>query len=274
MDNKDTNTTGGPERYTGEMLESLLYDMMNDPPELADDDKPVQPDDVKSEKPQRDDKAFSKMVKEFIDHGGFDDCTDLYKLTFMLSFVRRSEPGKLAKALIKGFRDLSGVIMAPFDELMAIDGMDVKTSAYIAALRKLSSYYSYKALDKADVSDMELIMDHIRMHYCSSKTGARIFMINKTGKIISSQDVTVAPGTDLPFDIKKAMLAVLCENAVKSVVLVHSHEKPYHMPDEHDAVVTRRFCQMIDPVGVLLTDHFVICDNKLYSMRSMGLLDK
>ena len=42
MDNKDTNTTGGPERYTGEMLESLLSDMMNDPPELADDDKPAQ----------------------------------------------------------------------------------------------------------------------------------------------------------------------------------------------------------------------------------------
>ena len=273
MDNKDTNTTGGPERYTGEMLESLLSDMMNDPPELADDDKPAQSDGEKSGDPQSDNKDFSKMINDFI-NDGFDVCTDLYKLTFMLSFVRHSEPGRLAKALIKGFKDLSGVMMAPFDELMAIDGMDIKTSAYIAALRKLSSYYSYKALDKADVSDMELIMDHIRMHYCSSKTGARIFMINKTGKIISSQDVTVAPGTDLPFDIKKAMLAVLCENAVKSVVLVHSHEKPYHMPDEHDAVVTRRFCQMIDPIGVSLTDHFVYNDNKLYSMRTLGLLDR
>ncbi|MBR1385070.1 MAG: hypothetical protein IJ555_14880 [Ruminococcus sp.] len=260
MTKKHKDSSDNERLYSGDALETLLDDIMND--------------DDQGKKAEWQGLYVTEDMQSFHDSLSMFGYSDERKLSLMLSFIMNENSAKkLSNALIKKYRRVSRVMLAPEDELMLISGIDERTLIYIKALMRFSGVYALQMQGDVNTVDRELLKDYLLFEYSGSNVeSAKLFVIDKNNRLMPPVDISSEGGSDLAFNLNKAMNAVINTGA-KNLIISHSHLPGSAEPSESDVVLTRRFSQMLDPLGAMITDHFIICDTSVVSMRSLGLID-
>ena len=58
------------------------------------------------------------------------------------------------------------------------------------------------------------------------------------------------------------------------MILAHNHPGGYEVPSADDAVITGKFMQQLDVVGISLLDHIIVAQDRYLSMRATGRLPR
>ncbi len=257
--------------YSGSNLNDLLNGLSGGQPALEDDpeatfmaDPPLDPH--QGHRLRLKDKFAQDMsFKPFSDHEALE--------LLLFYAIPRCDTNEIAHDLIHKFGSFTGVLNAPYAELIACKGINDQSAAYIKMLMRLCAKYNLEMQRRILVSNSESLEDYMLYQFSSeSDECAKLFLVDKHDKLSPPHEIGRGLEDKSVFDFKRAM-NVIVNSSVSYVIIAHNHINSGNSPSDNDVVITRRFRQMIEPIGVTLLDHFVICGNDVISMRASGMMD-
>ena len=185
----------------------------------------------------------------------------------------RGDTKPLAKALLKRFGDLNGVLAAEPARLMEIKG--VKEAAvttlkatHAAGLRMLRG----QVLNRPAISSWDALVD-----YCQAAMGHatveefRILFLDRKNQLIADevqQRGTVDHAPVYPREVVRRALDL----SATALILVHNHPSGDPTPSRADVEMTQQVVAAAKPLGIVVHDHLVIGRDRHASFKALGLL--
>lgn len=267
--------------------ESILDDLLDNLSVMSEPDKPAPVQQTKKPSPEKEQRAAAKKPEQpphtghrervrqkFAKTLSFQSFSDHEILEMLLYYViPRGDINELSHSLIKKFGGFSGVLNAPYSELVACKGLGDQAALYLKMLMRLCAKYNVEMQKQILVSNSAALEDYMIYQFSGeTEECAKLILVDKHGRLSAPHEI----GRGLPdravIDLKKAM-NIITTSVSTNVMIAHNHTNGDAKPSQNDVIVTRRFRQMIEPIGVHLIDHFVVCGNEIRSMRALGLID-
>ena len=195
-----------------------------------------------------------RVKEEFLARGlaGMPDHKVLELLLFYA--VPQGDVNPLAHALINRFVTLSGVFLAPYDELLKVKGVGPNTAALI---QQPEDYY--------ELLQPYFFGARVELCYLLCMDGkGRLKGCHKLGEGIVDQ---------VPILTRKVVEYAMADNASK-VVLAHNHVSGIAIPSSADKTSTQELKKLLRQMDVDLVDHLVIVEGDMVSMAQSGFLEK
>ncbi len=214
-----------------------------------------------------------RLRRRVLDKGA-ESLADHEMLEFLLFGARpRGDTKPLAKALIKRFGGLAGVLAATSQELKGVKGMG---EVSIAALKVVPEAARRMALVEASTQPVFSSWDKL-LAYCRITMGRekveqfRLLFLDRKNHLIADelqQHGTVDHTPVYPREVVKRAL----ELGASALILVHNHPSGDTTPSKADIEMTRQVREAAEKLGISIHDHIVIGKSGHHSFKSMGLL--
>ncbi len=161
---------------------------------------------------------------------------DDYELleTLLFAFIPRRDVKPIAKALLKRFGSLSGVIAADPKDLMRIDGVGETVAAYLKTVSELGDRTSREQIQARPViSSWSALLAYVRRQLQhETREQFRVLFLDRKNQLISDELMsqgTVDHAPVYPREIARRAL----ELPASALILVHNHpsgDQPHRAP--------------------------------------------
>ena len=209
-----------------------------------------------------------RVRQEFLEHG-FNEKTPPHKILEMLLFysIPRRDTNVIAHNLLNKFGSINGVLDAPSDELMKIDGVTENTVALFKLILPVSSaYFSDKVAKNNKFTSSDSMGEFIKAKYIGfTKEVLAITSLNANGGFLGFDIVSEGDSTAVELSFRKVIETVMKRNA-SYVVISHNHPKANALPSQSDVELTKRIASLLSSINVQLIDHIVIGFDDYVSM--------
>lgn len=199
-----------------------------------------------------------------------------YEILELLLFpvIPRRDVKPLAKALIKTFGSLGGVLSAGHKRLKDEGGLTDYTAAMLCVTREAGlRMLRAEVMHKNVISHWQALLD-----YCAAQMAHepieqfRILFLDKKNALIADevqQRGTVDHTPVYPREVVRRAL----ELSASAMILVHNHPSGDPAPSRADIDMTKQIRDALNAVGIALHDHVIIGKNNQYfSFKSHQLL--
>lgn len=215
-----------------------------------------------------------QRLRERFLKGGASPLPD-YELIELLLFnsMPRRDVKPIAKALIKKFGSLGGILNAETDALCDVDGMGEVAAINLKVVREAAvRMLGQDVMDKPVLSNWQALVD-----YCRAAMGAgkkeqfRILFLNRKNVLIADelqQEGTVDHTPVYPREVIKRALDL----GASALILVHNHPSGDTQPSEPDIEMTNEIKDAGHKLGIALHDHIIVSQSRHTSFKSEGLL--
>jgi DNA repair protein RadC len=197
---------------------------------------------------------------------------ELLELVLFLAIPQR-DVKPLAKNLIAKFGGLTGVMNAPFEELVKIDGIKDNTAIAIKSITALS----HRAM-KGDVIKKPVLKTWDQLiDYCKAtmahetREHFRIIFMNKRNEIIADEIQTSGTIDHIAVYPREVIKRAL-ELGSSSLILMHNHPSGDTKASRDDIDMTHAIIRAAEPFGIKIHDHIIITRGSYTSFKSQGLL--
>lgn len=189
--------------------------------------------------------------------------------------IPRSDVKQPAKALLRRFGNLRGILDAPLDELRAVKGIGAVTPVALKIIRAAATLYLQQSAEGVEFStNPERLADFWRM-----KIGALQDEVFEVAYLDSGlrllrdgverlEEGTIDRATVYPRRVVEAAL----RRGAAAVVLAHNHPNGDVNPSEQDRLLTRAIVLAAEAVQVRIVDHLIVSPDEVFSFREAGLL--
>jgi len=185
----------------------------------------------------------------------------------------RKDCKQQAKALMKKFKTLRGVIDAGKEELCEIKGVGPKNIFGIRFVREISEKYLEDRIIKQEI--YRTPQDVFNYLYVSmrglKKEVFKTLFLDVKNRLIATEKMfkgTVSSSVVYPREIVKRAI----KKDASSVILVHNHPSGDPAPSPEDKRITRDVVDALEAVDIKVLDHIIIGDNRYFSFASEKLL--
>ena len=214
-----------------------------------------------------------RLRRRLLDAGG-DALADYELLEFLLYSAKpRGDTKPLAKALLKRFGTLAGVLGASPEALTGVRGMGPASVAALVAVRAAAREMLRAEVTKRSViSNWQQLLD-----YCTARIGFaeaeefHLLFLDAKNTVIADeaqQQGTVNHTPVYPREVVKRAL----ELAASAIIMVHNHPSGDVTPSRADIEMTRAVREAAKTVGISLHDHLVFGRGRHASFKNLGLL--
>jgi DNA repair protein RadC len=178
----------------------------------------------------------------------------------------------VAAALIESFGSMAAVLSAGTWQLARVPGMTEAAARLLEA-----AFAAARWAAEEQIRERDLFADPAAVHAYARATmrGRRAeeahgLFLDAGNQLIRDQLLSRGIVDQAPlYPREVARQAVLLE--ASAVVLLHNHPSGDPTPSAADVESTQRVGRALAAVGVTLHDHLIVGDNRIASMRSMGL---
>ena len=198
-----------------------------------------------------------------------------YELLELLLFysIERVDVKPLAKALLREFGSLGGVLAASQEQLVKHDKIGERTTVHFKAIRETARRLLKESVaDRPVVSSWSQLLDYCRVAMADEQTERfRILFLDRKNRIIRDevqQTGTVDHTPVYPREVIKRAL----ELGASSLILVHNHPSGDPTPSEADIAMTKELGETGARLGITLHDHVVVAKGGFRSFKAAGLL--
>jgi DNA repair protein RadC len=215
-----------------------------------------------------------ERLRERLLNGGTEPLADYELLEFLLyAAIPRRDTKALAKALIKRFGSLAGVLSADRAALTDVPGVKDASAAALLAVREAAArMLKAEILDKPVISNWQALIDYCtaRIGFAAAEEFHLLFLDRKNALIAdeAQQRGTVDHTPVYPREVVKRAL----ELNASAIIMVHNHPSGDVTPSRADIDMTKQVREAAKAVGIALHDHLVIGRGKHASFRSLGLV--
>jgi DNA repair protein RadC len=219
-------------------------------------------------------KGHRERVRKRLLSAGPETFAD-YELLELLLFhsIERVDVKPLAKALLKEFGSLGGILAASREQLERHDKLGERTVVHFKAIRETARRLLKESVaDRPVVSSWNQLLDYCRIAMADEQTERfRILFLDRKNRIIRDevqQTGTVDHTPVYPREVIKRAL----ELGASSLILVHNHPSGDPTPSEADIATTRELAEVGARLGITLHDHVIVAKGGFRSLKAMGLL--
>jgi len=212
-----------------------------------------------------------RLRDKFMDSGlsGFADY-EVVELLLTLATPRR-DCKDAAKAALKRFSSLKGVLEAGVKELCEIDGIGPNNAFGIKLVLAVSERYLAQRLEKTDPLTNSTALFEYLYHAMSGsdRESFRVLFLDAKNRVLSTDTPFYGTLTASPVYPREVVRAALDQGAA-AVIFAHNHPSGDPAPSTDDFAITRRLVFACMTMGVTVHEHLVIGDRRYYSFADHG----
>lgn len=215
-----------------------------------------------------------KRVRKRFDLTGGKGLQDYEALELLLTFaIPRVDTKPIARALLKTFRGLPGVIGATQAELEQVPGIGPKSALLITLVRELASASLRAGLGRMDaLKSPQAVVDYARMSLAGRSTELCLLLLVNARNHVTGEE-TVSEGTvDRANVIPRRVVELALERKASGIILIHNHPSGSPKPSPEDDLLTRRIKSAASTVDLRFLDHLIISTEGWFSYSREGLL--
>ena len=203
-----------------------------------------------------------------------DGLLDHELLEYLLALaLPRVDTKPLAKALLREFGDIAGVLSADPATLRAVHGMGDATTAAIriahaAAIRLLRT----RAKAAPVLSNWQALADYL--HADMAHDGVerfRVLHLNTRNMLIRDEQMSRGTIDQAAVHVREVVKRAL-ELESAALILVHNHPSGDPSPSRADIDITRAIVAAAKPLNVAVHDHIIVGIDGQVSLRAKGLI--
>ena len=173
----------------------------------------------------------------------------------------------IAHELTERFGDLNGVLDAPVEELMRVDGIGENAAALIHLTRDIAfKYNENKKQEKVTLATEERFAEFLSLKY-AGETREIVYMlfVDSHGKIVRCVKVCEGSPESVSVD-NRLIVEAAVRNDATDIILAHNHPKGFAVPSTADVRATKDAVPLLKSIGVNLIDHIIFADGECFSM--------
>lgn len=211
-----------------------------------------------------------KRLKEEFLANGFDENTPPHKILEMLLFysIPRKDTNEIAHDLVNRFGgSVSGVIDAPIEELVKVNGVSLHTASLIKLMTPIiRCYVTEKNEKKITYSNTDEVCEYLVNRYISyTKEVFSIISFSGSGRELGFDVLGEGNVAEVNVSVREVVETALKRRAV-CVIMAHNHPDGVALPSEEDIAVTRNIKSALGHINIRLLDHIIIGDDDYVSL--------
>ncbi len=214
-----------------------------------------------------------RMRERFIQNGlqGFATHEILELILFYA--IPQRDVNELAHRLENHFGSLHGVLEAPVEELVKVDGIGMNAATLLNLFSHAARRMELSREEaREDMSNRLKAQRHCQLLLGGMKN-ENFYAVCLDGQMQVIRDVLIAKGTLSEVQAYPRLIveAVLRHNA-HAVVLCHNHPGGQLAPSPSDIEATKMMIELLSGIGVVVADHIIVCGNQTLSMVTEGFI--
>lgn len=213
-------------------------------------------------------------LRQRLADGGSDALLDHELIEYLLALaIPRRDTKPLAKALLREFGGIGGLMTADWQSIARIPGMGDTSVAAIkivqaTALRLLRSEVAARPV----LASWQALLDYLRadMAYLTVER-VRVLHLNARNQLI--RDEVMSEGSiDQAAIYTREVIKRAMDLGSSSLILVHNHPSGDPSPSRADIDITRSIVDAAKRLGISVHDHIIIGAQGHTSFRARGLI--
>jgi len=215
-----------------------------------------------------------KRLRERFLIAGAESFHDYESIELLLTFaIPRLDVKPVAKALIKRFGSLNGVLDASQEELESVRGVGTASAVLIRLVKQLFAAYLKERLERKDVlSSPGAVFDFVRVKLAGLPHEAfMVIYLNVKNRVIDHevlQEGTVDRAIVYPRQIIKAALT----HKAAGLILSHNHPSGDPDPSQEDKHLTRAVIEAARTIEMRVLDHIIVGKDGYFSFQENRML--
>ena len=217
----------------------------------------------------------ARLRERFL-QAGFAGLADYEVLELLLTLcIPRRDVKPAAKALLKQFGSLRGVLDAPVEELRRSPGLGEVAPVALRIIRETATLYLRQSVEGQPVLDnIEKLADFWRLRLGPLRHEVfEVAYLNHHYQLLENGVERLQEGTPSETVVypRKVMESALRKQA-SHIVIAHNHPTGEVTPSDHDKRLTRALQQAGEPLGIKVIDHLIVAAEKTFSFRKSKLI--
>ncbi|MDX9819018.1 MAG: DNA repair protein RadC [Desulfococcus multivorans] len=214
-----------------------------------------------------------RLRERFLNSGlsGFHDY-EVIELLLTLATPRR-DCKEIAKAALKRFKTLQGVLEASPGELCEIDGLGPVNIFGIRLIKEVADrFLKERMLGKDPIRNAREVFDYL---YYNMKDKHRerfkVIYLDVRNQILAAETLfegTLTSGAVYPREVVQQALT----HRAAALIFAHNHPSGDPKPSPEDVAITRQLLFACKVVGITVHEHLVIGDNRYFSFADEGYI--
>lgn len=212
-----------------------------------------------------------RLREKFLTSGldGFHDY-EVIELLLTLATPRKDCKDQ-AKAALKRFKTLQGVLEAPSEQLQEIKGIGPKNIFGIKLVRAVAERFLQKKLIRKDpIRSSKELFDYLYYSLRDKKREVfKVVFLDAQNKVIAIEDLfegTLTASSIYPREVVQSAL----RHHAAGLFLVHNHPSGEPRPSREDRLITCELIHACRVMGITVHEHLVIGDNTYFSFADHG----
>ncbi len=193
-------------------------------------------------------------------------------LEFLLFYaIPQRDTNETAHRLMRRFGSLSGVLDAPYEELMEVEGMGMHSAALLKLVPVI--YERYREEKKREVhpfSDMEAVGRYFLEIY-RGVTEERVYLLLLDNKFDIIDCVKVHDGSVNSAAIKyRTLVELVLTRQASTAILAHNHPNGVPIPSPDDIHTTSEIRRVFALLGIHLMGHILVAGDYFVDLDAYG----
>lgn len=179
----------------------------------------------------------------------------------------------LARALLRQFGGLAGVLKADASALLACPGIGAAKYAELQAAVELARRRALQGLEGSDVLSSPGLTRQFLQHHLGGQTRevfSCIFLDNQH-RVLRCEDLFLGTLDGAAVYPREVAVRALQYRAA-AVIFAHNHPSGVAEPSSADRRITQRLCKALGLLDIRVLDHIIVGQGGEYSFAEQGLL--
>ncbi|MBI4667219.1 MAG: DNA repair protein RadC [Nitrospinae bacterium] len=207
---------------------------------------------------------------------GLDKFTDDEIVELLLTLATpRKDCKQAARAALKQFGSLAGVLEASIQDLQKIEGIGPNNALGLRLVHAIArKFLRERILRENYLNSFGEVLEYFSHALRGEKRESfHVLFLNSQNAILHEERISAgAPGsvTLAPRQVMEKAIA----HAATTLVLAHNHPGGMAEPSAEDIILTREICFTARLMDIWVREHLIICPNGYYSFLKEGLMAK
>lgn len=204
---------------------------------------------------------------------GFDGFADYEIVELLLSLnTPRIDCKPSAKAAISKFGNVVGVLDAPIDKLMQVDGIGPSNAIGVKIFQNILQIYAREKIEeKKNFNDSKMLFDFLKEKIGKEDKEHFAILFFDTRNSLTDSIISVGSLNASIVHPREVFSGAVLKNA-SHVIIAHNHPSGDPSPSTEDFNTTKRLVEAGKVLGIFVLDHMIVAQNNYYSFAEAGCL--
>jgi DNA repair protein RadC len=221
-----------------------------------------------------DNSGHRARLRQRLFEGGPGALMDHELIEYLLALaIPRRDTKPLAKALLKEFGGVAGLLTADAARLANFPGMGETSAAAIKIVQAAALRLTQTAIKEQPVlANWQALLDYLRADMAHQPT-ERVRVLHMNSRNMLIRDELMGEGTiDEAAVYVREVIRRAIDLGSSAIILVHNHPSGDPAPSRADIDITRQVAEAGKRLNITLHDHIIIGREGHSSLRAMGLI--